>query len=268
MSAVEEGYLCECGDRLCIPEPVFKTGETDFRRCANCSLVFRQVFPSLSELSAIYRDAYETEKIASAGTDQESGPFASKSYGRFIRLHTQSCARVLDYGAGSGDLVTQLRAAGIVADGLEFSEDAREYCQSQRGITLLSDLHETRDGEYELVSMIEVIEHLTELQGTLAEVYRVLAPGGKLLITTPNLRGFRARKEGGLWHEARKKFHLFLFTEKSLRFHLEKAGFKRFLRIRFSPLQRPGIKFLLSARLSQLFGMGGTICVLVRKEDF
>jgi SAM-dependent methyltransferase len=266
MSAILNKRNCECGIPASSLRVIFGKGETDFRRCPECGLVFRAVFPSESELVEIYCRAYEAEKISGGGTNQESGLHAANSYALFIRhLVKNSAMRVLDYGAGSGQLVSQLRAKGIHADGLEFSAEARKYCEKVRGFSLLNDLSEVKAGQYDLVSMIEVIEHLTELQTTLAELRRVLTPGGTLLITTPNLEGYRARKEKGYWHEACKKFHLFLFTEDSLRFHLDRAGFSYFDHRRFNPLQRPGLKFWLSARLSQLAGLGGTLCLIARR---
>ena len=41
----------------------------------------------------------------------------------------------------------------------------------------------------DVITMIEVIEHLTELQPTLRELYRIMKPGGTLLVTTPNRFG-------------------------------------------------------------------------------
>jgi len=259
---------CECGVAASALERPFVDGETDFRRCPTCGLVFRQVFPTENKLIEIYQQAYEAEKIAGGGTNQESGLYAAQSYAEHIRRHLpDQTMRVLDYGAGSGELPAQLRARGVHADGMEFSAEARHFCEAKRGFKLLDDLSDIPDGHYHWISMIEVIEHLTELQDTLVELRRVLAPDGMLFVTTPNLGGWRARKEGGLWHEAGKKFHLFLFNEESLRFHLARAGFEDLSRIYFGPLQRPGLKFWLAARITQAVGLGGTLCMTAHRSS-
>jgi len=100
------------------------------------------------------------------------------------------------------------------------------------------------------------------LTNTLKEIFRVLAPGGKLFITTPSRTGFRARIEKGNWREARKKFHLFLFDWRSISFHLKRAGFTVLEQIVFSPYQKEGWKFAFYARVTQAIGMSGTLCVL------
>lgn len=258
---------CECGTSALRSTKVFQSGEVDFRRCLTCGLVFRECFPGDAELVNIYREAYGAENISRGATNQESGLHAAKSYSAFVQQYiTRYDARVLDYGAGSGQLVAELRSRGIRADGLEFSSEARQFCERHRAFKLIGDLAGVRDSEYSFILMIEVIEHLVELQNTLNEIYRVLAPGGTLLITTPNIKGYRSRKDRGYWSEARKKFHLFLFNEDSLNYHLTRAGFSDLRRIFFGPLQRSGLKFWLTARISQSVGLGGSLCVLARKK--
>ena len=246
--------------------PAYKKGETDFRICTECGIAFREKFPTPSELEEIYKQAYAIEKISSGETNQESGSYAAISYGKFIQ--STFCSRdgsVLDYGAGSGQLVEQLRANGINAEGLEYSGNARDYCQEKRGFSLLNNLMNVPDDYFHVISMIEVIEHLTDINSALAELYRITAPDGHLLVTTPNRKGLKARLQKGYWREAQKKFHLFLFDNKSLYFHLRAAGFTDVRRIRFSPVQRTGIIFFLKARLMQLFGVHGTLCVVAKK---
>jgi len=95
----------------------------------------------------------------------------------------------------------------------------------------------------------------------LRELAGCLESGGKVFITTPNRNGWRARVEGGRWREARKKFHLYLFDETSIRYLLLKGGFSNIRRIRFSPITRPGLAHWLWGRVMQMIGLGGTLCI-------
>lgn len=257
--------LCPCLKMDSEMLPVFKQGETDFRFCTGCGLVTRERFPTPDELDDIYRQAYAEEKIGAGATNQESGDFAVYSYADFmLREIVRPGMRVLDYGAASGALVERLRRSGIEAEGMEFATDAREYCRSHRGFDLMASLEGVPPGRYQAASMIEVIEHLTDLRGALAQLRHVITPGGLLFVTTPNRKALRARLEGGNWREAKKKFHLFLFDQKSLKYHLEAAGFEVVRRVVFGPLQRPGFKFFMAARLMQAVGMQGTLCIIAR----
>ena len=132
-------------------------------------------------------------------------------------------------------------------------------------VILHADMDAVPRGIYDLVSMIEVIEHLSDLWATLRSVHAALRPGGKLFVTTPNRKGWRARLEGGNWREARKKFHLLLFDEMSLRHHLQATGFDSIVRVRFSPVVKAGFAMWATARTTQLAGMGGTLCVIASR---
>lgn len=257
---------CPSLDHDQTPRPFFDQGESDFRICPQCGLVFRERFPTATELDEIYRQAYAEEKIEGQNT-QESPDYAIAAYGRFLAKQLlRPGMRVLDFGAATGALVEQLRRCGIVADGVEISPEARAYCGTQRGFVLKEGLEGIPAGNYHAVTMIEVIEHLTDLSGTLRALREILKPGGVLFITTPNRRSVRARLEGGHWREARKKFHLFLFDQASLSFHLRTAGFGNLQRIVFSPVQKPGFKPWLLARLMSCIGMSGTLCVVARRD--
>lgn len=257
---------CPCGVPASQLTQYFAEGETDFRLCSSCGAVFRERFPSSEELDEIYRQAYAEENINGENTNQESGDYAAQSYANYLmRDFVCQGDRLLDYGAGSGALLAELRKLGLAGDGLEFSASARDYCLTNRGFPLKADLGDVPDGYYQVISMIEVLEHLADLAGTLKEIYRVLAPGGQLFITTPNRSGLRARIEKGSWREAQKKFHLFLFDWGSARFHLERAGFVDVQHIAFSPVQKAGWKFAIYSRATQSMGLSGTLCVLARK---
>lgn len=257
---------CPCGARVLEKRPAFTKGETDFLVCGECGLLFRERYPTSAELEALYRDAYAQDRIDAGTTNQESGAYAAQAYADFVAgTLWESGMKVLDFGAGSGALVERLRRTGIDAEGLEFSADARRSCLSRRGFELQGSIEMVSDGQFQLVSMIEVVEHLTDIQAVLRQLWRIMSPGATLFVTTPNRRSLRALLDGGQWREARKKFHVVLFDSASLRVQLEAAGFRHVRRVRFSPVQRPGFKFWLAVRGMQLLGVGGTLCVIATR---
>lgn len=260
-------------NNICCPEctstevaPYFSEGEIDFFCCNHCSLVWRNPIPDIPELTAIYKEAYAADNVTSGNTDQESGGYATEQYAAYLSKNVlQKSDLILDYGTATGELVEKLRSLGFAANGYEFSEEARDYCRLNRNIELFktpSDIPKTR---YSVITLIEVIEHLREPGQDLRELAGCLEAGGQLFITTPNRNGWRARVEGGRWREARKKFHLYLFDETSIRNLLRESGFNNIRRIRFSPITRPGLAHWLWGRVMQLVGLGGTLCITAER---
>jgi len=260
-------------NNICCPEcasteiaPYFSEGEIDFLRCNQCSLVWRNPIPDISELAAIYIEAYATDNVVSGNTDQESGGYATEQYAAYLLENVlKKSDSILDYGAATGELVEKLRTLGFSAEGYEFSDDARDYCRQKRNIELFNTPSDIPKARYRVITLIEVIEHLRQPGQTLRELAECWVAGGQLFITTPSRNGWRARVEGGRWREARKKFHLYLFDETCIRYLLLNSGFNNIRRIRFSPITRPGLARWLWGRVMQMVGLGGTLCITAER---
>lgn len=104
--------------------------------------------------------------------------------------------RVLDFGSGQGDLLAHLFRRGIAAHGLEFSAGSAAATRARfaseerfRGIEIADKLPSPYpDESFEVVFLVEVVEHLLDeqLEPTVRELSRLLAPGGHVVATTPN----------------------------------------------------------------------------------
>ena len=100
---------------------------------------------------------------------------------------------VLEVGCGSGNLLFEgPRLPGQAIVGVDASLTALRFCTSRR-----TDAHyhfsraagerlPFREHSVDLVILVEVIEHLPQPELTLREIARVLRPGGRLVMTTPN----------------------------------------------------------------------------------
>lgn len=259
--------LCPCGDARVELTNYFEQGETDFKYCAECNLLIRWPMPSQADLDEIYRVHYSSENIIDGCTNQETGDYALRKYLAYLEeRYVNSNSRILDYGAGSGAFVELMRERGFSCDGYETSVDARQFSAEVRGIGLFGDLSDVPKDTYDCITVIEVIEHLTNVWQDLKIVQSLLKPGGLAFITTPNRKGIRAKMEKGFWKEARKKFHLILFDKKSLKYQLEKANFVNIDFVKYSPIQKAGIRNYIQGRMFQLVNMPGTLCVMASKD--
>jgi SAM-dependent methyltransferase len=134
--------------------------------------------------------------------------------------------RLIDIGCATGALLEKLRNRGGESRGVEISPSA-EYARRTRGLDVRSiPLEECRfpAASFDVVLASHLIEHLNDPAGFTAEVYRILAPGGRFLVTTPNISGFQARLFGNRWRSAIFD-HLYLFSVKTLSRLLVEKGF-------------------------------------------
>jgi 2-polyprenyl-3-methyl-5-hydroxy-6-metoxy-1,4-benzoquinol methylase len=126
-----------------------------------------------------------------------------------------------------------------------------------QSVKWINDLADVEGETFDWIFMVEVLEHLLDPQQELARIRRNLKPGGKLVITTPNARGWRARLDGFKWREAQNPTHINLFTPRTLKDSLLKAGYSGAERIR-RPVtyNTTGLKALVLA-MTQMIGVDG-----------
>ncbi len=126
-------------------------------------------------------------------------------------------ARVLDVGCNRGSvefLFQELhsdQAPCTFIEGVDVSTDAIQQAQRLElpncHFQLYDGLHLPYPSEsFDLIIMVEVIEHVAQKEELLRELYRVLRPGGHLFLTTPNPESFALRFELFLWTNLRRLF--------------------------------------------------------------
>lgn len=137
---------------------------------------------------AFYRDAYvETDRGGRGPEDERTFPLRIAAALRALGPHPK---RVLDFGCGTGASSRRLVSAGHTVTGVDASESgirvARREVPDVRFHHLDSEAELPFEaGSFDACLCTEVIEHLLDVTGFLAEVHRVLVPGGLLVLTTP-----------------------------------------------------------------------------------
>ena len=79
---------------------------------------------------------------------------------------------------------------------------------------------------FDVITLYDSVEHLTDPVATLAAVRRLLVLGGIVHLVTPNVGGLQARVLGRLWYHYKPGEHLFYFAPRTLRAALEAAGLR------------------------------------------
>jgi SAM-dependent methyltransferase len=104
------------------------------------------------------------------------------------RIPLPERARILEIGCGTGHNLMMLREFGE-ADAVEIDAAAREIASRRLGRPVmdapLPTLTGVSEGAYDLVALLDVLEHVAEDRAALESIARRLAPGGRLLLTVP-----------------------------------------------------------------------------------
>ena len=149
---------------------------------------------------------------------------------RFLLGEVRPGDRALDLGFGDGRFTAEMVAAGALAVGIEVAESAvararERYPGLDFRLAPIDGSLPLEDNSFDLVWSSEVIEHVADTGSWLSEVRRVLAPGGRLLLTTP-AHGRLGVALGGIERFSEPLGdHLHLYTRRSLSTVLEEFGF-------------------------------------------
>ena len=128
--------------------------------------------------------------------------------------------KLLDVGCGTGGNLEMLEKFGR-AEGVDVSDDALEFCKL-KGLKVHKGLAEELpfdDESFEIVTALDVVEHLDNDVAGLKEMHRVLKTGGKSLIFVPAFMWLWGVQDDVSNHRIR-------YTKSQITERLEKAGFE------------------------------------------
>jgi 2-polyprenyl-3-methyl-5-hydroxy-6-metoxy-1,4-benzoquinol methylase len=135
--------------------------------------------------------------------------------------------RLLDVGCGNGDFLEKAKDAGW--DGVGVDPDPNAVITAQgRGLDVregLVDVINEESGDFDVVTLSQVIEHVHDPEELLSAVFRQLKSNGMLYIDTPNIQSLGAKLFGANWRGIESPRHLILFSNTGLRLLLKKCGF-------------------------------------------
>jgi 2-polyprenyl-3-methyl-5-hydroxy-6-metoxy-1,4-benzoquinol methylase len=172
--------------------------------------------------------------------DPESEKYAFKehpstSHGRLLaRLAHREPLVVLDVGCGAGFLADRLRAQGHRVTGIDAREPqgVRDRTDAFFVADLSAGLPSELPGTYDVVILADVLEHLRHPEVLLDDVQRVLAPGGKVLVSLPNFAHWypRARVTAGAFDYDEQGIldedHVRFFTRRTMRKLFNERGWR------------------------------------------
>ncbi len=240
-------------------------GKWDFRRCSrsDCRLVWVDPAPIPEDIGKAYQ-AYYTHNQPEPGSKlarnvawavwhsylgarfgytQGVGPKGLRLVSALALLHPggrgeldaaamhlpapKGPARLLEIGSGSGVALARMQALGWQVEGVEVDPQAVQAARA-RGVTVHEgDVFKPAfaDATFDAITSTHVFEHLYDPVGTLRECHRILKPGGRLVILTPNVESIGHKWYGAAWVGLDAPRHLNLFCRDALHRAAQAAGF-------------------------------------------
>lgn len=195
--------------------------------CSDCGLLFVFPQPEEKDLLAFYSESYfrrgnkYNPKIKSLSYD----PNLQNDLMKMKLLNKyKSSGRLLDVGCAMGGFLKIANEQGFEVEGVEVAETAAQYVKQNLGIKVSNcDLPNANLGaeSFDIITLWDVFEHLKNPNPVLAEVHRLLRPGGLVFISTGDASSLWARLSGRYWQLLTPSQHMFFYTPKSLRKILE-----------------------------------------------
>lgn len=221
-----------------------RTDSFELFKCLNCSLISVSNMPTDSDLNNFYNNYFKTKQYTSK---LQSKIRRAKKRLKSIRKYSKG-NKFIDVGCNVGFAVEAARQIGFDANGIDLDASAIKVandlfptcCFSNDSLEALA-----RDKkQYDVIYCSEVIEHLSSLDKFVDSLLTILAPGGVLLLTTPDMGHFALTKD--VKKLIKERFirppeHLFYFNKQSIKQLFLSHGFTR---IKFMISLKPTIKML------------------------
>jgi len=283
--------------------------ERTYRRCSKCGVIYmdRTSPPPIEYERAYFFEAYKKQYGKTYLEDFPNLVAMAKHRLKHIskRLHTKSTKGqrsqreeksgdsplLLDIGCAYGPFLVAAKEEGFSPSGIEPAQDAVRYVQETLGIpaiqgffpnsqlpTIHYPLSTTHYPPYDVITLWYVIEHFTDCLPVLAEIKKLLKPGGILAFSTPSFSGISGRKSLRKFLENSPADHFTIWSPKMCKKALAIAGFnvkkivisgchpERFpLLGKFAKSKKSPLYWLFLA-ISKIFNLGDTFEVYSQKK--
>jgi len=186
--------------------------------CWRCGLAFVNPRPSEEAIEKLYGEDYFDEGARETYQRRVDEAVARKTTpeAEYVeRLVELKGKRLLDVGCAYGSFLHVARLRGAEVEGVELSDDAARLAQERLGLTVYVgtlDSLKLAGGSYDVVTAFEVIEDAPRPSNFAEELARLAAPGGVVILSTPNYRCQRLYGDKWLGFHAGME-HLYYFSD-------------------------------------------------------
>ena len=215
------------------------TGTFDFHSCPECESLLVYPLPGANVVAAAYPTTYGVRPPEHgfglarwlSGLEWRllfKSVYASGARSAIRHTHIRA-GRVLEIGCSTGYQLIEFAGRGkFRLEGIDVDGEAISY--AKRILSLSAFQRTLRESEYpsntfDMVILFNVIEHLRSPMSEVAEIARILKPGGNLVIKTPTSDGLQSRLFGSRWQALREvPRHLLLPSRQGMRALISQVG--------------------------------------------
>lgn len=174
--------------------PVYRLGQYQIARCVSCDVLFNSAFRGGGEEGETFDQNYflnvHSSAFASHVEDYRRDPSVPVFDRRLDFIESRvPRGRLLDVGPGLGTFLCVARDRGWEVAGLDISQFNVTHIREKHGIDMFrGNLHEypAEQGAFDLITFWDSIEHVSRPRLDLEHAYRLLRPGGLVLLATDN----------------------------------------------------------------------------------
>jgi len=223
-----------CGEN--ISKTLCEIGTTTILQCEECGLMYRNPIPTKEELKKYYSFGYYQE-YGFKEYAQRKNHIVKYRFEPILSFFKEVIINrgllrekivSLDIGCALGFFIELLKKEGWEAKGVEFSDDAAQYAKEKLGLEVYTGSVEEigfEDEYFDVITMLDVLEHVVSPNDILKEVNRILKREGLILVTVPNVSGAEVKGIKGLTNFLFAEGHIFSFPAHTLKRLFNVNGF-------------------------------------------
>ncbi|MBS1902612.1 MAG: class I SAM-dependent methyltransferase [Bacteroidetes bacterium] len=228
--------------------------------CDHCTTRYSPIEPGTIDELAVQQHFFDEDLYTIANLEKVHRYWRSEA--EHVRRLGFTGGKILDIGCNTGEFLFCM-GPGYERFGIEIA-DVPATMAEQKGITVyrrpLEELG-LAENSFDIVTLYALIEHLNDPRSLLAEIARILKPGGLAVIMTGDWKTTKASMLGPKWHMYIPPLHHYFFSRRALRMVASEFGLTERSH-RFSPggMTFSGSKFvklLEKISLWQIFSMPG-----------
>jgi ubiquinone/menaquinone biosynthesis C-methylase UbiE len=225
-----DAQRCQLCDRAPLVEFIVP-GSTTLWHCKHCGLYQNGRLVDDSAYAEEYHRGYEHHRQKKLRT-------ASVRLNRIAPLVRAQAPRLIDVGSSVGCVIEAALDRGWSAMGVDVSASAVEFCRERNLPCRLVQGNKLPfpDASFDVLTAWHVIEHVADVEETLAEWFRVLRPDGVLALETPDASSPIVRLRGSSYRKFWAPEHTYTFTPSTLAEFMRRAGFEMLARPIFGSL--------------------------------